>query len=246
MKKLPRAFYMCLTTFTALPCPHQTWDEAARPWMTALLPLIGLILGALHWLLALLLHTLRAPAALAAALLAAFPFLATGLMHLDGFMDTADAVLSWRPLEDRLRILKDPHAGSFSVICVCLLILFQFAAMHSAIERAFDARALICVPVLTRAAASFAVSRLRPLGHSQYAHADAAPWTVAAAFAAAGLLGAFLLAGASGLVAGMAALAGYALAARHGVRSLGGMSGDISGYALTIGELCAALALALY
>ena len=34
-------------------------------------------------------------------------------------------------------------------------------------------------------------------------------------------------------------MAGYALALCRGYKSLDGMNGDISGYALTIGELCA-------
>ena len=40
-------------------------------------------------------------------------------------------------------------------------------------------------------------------------------------------------------------LAGYALALWRGYRSLDGMNGDIAGYALTIGELCAGAVLAL-
>ena len=39
--------------------------------------------------------------------------------------------------------------------------------------------------------------------------------------------------------------AGYGFALRRGYKSLEGMNGDISGYALTIGELCAAAVYAL-
>ena len=40
-------------------------------------------------------------------------------------------------------------------------------------------------------------------------------------------------------------LAGYALALRKAFRSLDGMNGDISGYALTLSELCGAAVWAL-
>lgn len=40
-------------------------------------------------------------------------------------------------------------------------------------------------------------------------------------------------------------VAGYALALRRGYKSLDGMNGDIAGYALTVGELCAAAVYAL-
>ena len=40
-------------------------------------------------------------------------------------------------------------------------------------------------------------------------------------------------------------LVGYGLALRRAYKSLAGMNGDISGYALTIGELCAVAVYAL-
>ena len=95
--KLIRAFFMCLGMFTALPCPYRPWDEEARGLMTSCLPAVGLVVGALWYGLSLAGRALL-PEALAAALTTALPLLLTGLIHLDGFMDTADALLSWRPL----------------------------------------------------------------------------------------------------------------------------------------------------
>ena len=43
----------------------------------------------------------------------------------------------------------------------------------------------------------------------------------------------------------VAVAAGYLLYMFRGYRSLGGMSGDISGYALTFGELCGIIAFVL-
>ena len=54
----------------------------------------------------------------------------------------------------------------------------------------------------------------------------------------------FLFFGKSGLVL-LGGLAGYGLALRKGFKSLEGMNGDISGYALTVGELCAVAVYAL-
>lgn len=62
---------------------------------------------------------------------------------------------------------------------------------------------------------------------------------------AAGLLAAgFLVCGRYGLVP-MGCVVGYALALRRSYRSLGGMNGDVAGYALTWGELCAVAVYAL-
>ena len=54
----------------------------------------------------------------------------------------------------------------------------------------------------------------------------------------------FLLCGKYG-VSLVGCLVGYGLALRRAYKSLAGMNGDISGYALTIGELCAVAVYAL-
>ncbi len=68
-----------------------------------------------------------APAPLRAVLLAAAPWLVTGFLHLDGYMDVCDALLSRRDLATRQKILKDSHCGAFAVICMVLLAAVQCA-----------------------------------------------------------------------------------------------------------------------
>ena len=47
----------------------------------------------------------------------------TGGLHLDGLMDTCDAIFSRRDRDTRLRILSDTHAGSFAVMgCIVILL----------------------------------------------------------------------------------------------------------------------------
>ena len=47
----------------------------------------------------------------------------TGGLHLDGLMDSCDAVFSHRDRNTRLEILSDTHAGSFAVIGCVIVIL---------------------------------------------------------------------------------------------------------------------------
>ena len=116
MREWLDGFCMAWGMFLAIPCPARRWNEAARRKMVACLPLVGVIVGAVWalcgWLGGLL------PRPLAAALCAAAPWLATGFLHLDGFMDVCDGILSRRELETRRRILKDSHCGAFAVICM--------------------------------------------------------------------------------------------------------------------------------
>lgn len=237
------AFRMCLSMFTALPLPQAPWDEELRRRSVACLPLAGLVIGLIWWAIAALGRALL-PQYLAAALMAALPMLITGFIHLDGFMDTSDAMLSWRSREDRIKILKDVHVGSFSVVMLVLLAMFQFAACMS-VERLFP---LCMIPVLSRTGSAYSVLKIAPLGHSEYAASaeDQDGLARSAVFAAAGaLLLLLIFSGFGALLCGCAALLGYAAAMRWCVKTLGGVSGDLAGFALTISELCALLALAL-
>ena len=62
---------------------------------------------------------------LQAAVAVLIPVLVTGGIHLDGFLDTSDA-LSWQVTERRFEILKDPHTGAFVIIACCSYFLAAF------------------------------------------------------------------------------------------------------------------------
>ena len=233
-------FFMAWGMFLAIPCPKKIWRESARRKMLACLPLVGCVVGGVWVLCACLAQWLPGP--LAAALLAAAPWLMTGFLHLDGFMDVCDAVLSRRDLETRRRILKDSHCGAFAVICMVLLAMTQWSAFLS--MKAAPLLPLALIPVASRASAAMAVLTLRPMRTSQYSAMErgGAPVFVAAALLAAACALPIVL---WGSFAPLAAAFGYGLAVWYGFRQFDGMSGDISGFGLVLGELCGAVVLAL-
>ena len=244
MKTYLHAFLMCQSMFCSIPAP-QIWDEKAKDKMLPFLPVVGLEIGAIWAALAWLCRFLQLPALVTGLILCAYPYLVTGFIHLDGYMDVTDAVKSWRSLERRREILKDSHVGSFAVIGIVLLLIAQFALFASAPETANDL-VLIFVPAVSRCCSSLAVTGLKPMSTSQYAEQKKPKSHIAVllvmlcAFVTAG----FLLCGKYGFaLAGC--LIGYGLALRRGYKSLEGMNGDISGFALTIGELCAVAVYAL-
>ena len=238
--RLILAFFMCLGMFSAIPCPWRPWDENARGLMLVMLPPVGAVIGLLWFGFAMLGDWLVPQ--IRSALVVALPWLLTGFIHLDGFMDTCDAMLSWRPLEKRLEILKDSHTGAFAVVGLVLLTLLSYDAASS---RLADMRPLIFVPIVSRCGSSLSVLALMPIGHSQYAEMDgklgqklavAAMW-IAATVGCALWLGrpAFAL---------LIETAVYVAAMTWVYRTLRGVSGDVAGFALTVSE-CAAL-IALY
>jgi adenosylcobinamide-GDP ribazoletransferase len=240
-----KALFMCFGMFTALPVFYRPWDEALRPLMIACLPLVGLILGSL-WLAAVaLLRALSVAPALAAAALVILPILMTGGLHLDGYMDTADAVLSWRPLEKRLEILKDPHTGSFSVIALCCLLLAGYGAALSVLSDGRGLLPLLFIPAVSRACSAFCVSRLKPLAHSEYAgRTDNAGAVSGVLFAVVCILFS-VFAGWHGVLSCCAVAAGYALTMGQAHKIMGGFSGDLAGCALSVGEVCGLIAMAV-
>ena len=244
MKKYLHAFVMCQSMFCAIPAP-QLWDEEAKDKMLLFLPLVGLEIGLIWAVLAWLCRVLDLPVLIMAVVLALYPYLVTGFLHLDGFMDVTDAVKSWRDLERRREILKDSHVGSFAVIAVVMLMIAQFACFASVPENS-DFRILMFIPAMSRCCSALAVTGLKPMETSQYAGRKKSKTQMAlllmmlAVYLGAG----FLLCGRYGF-APVGGVIGYGFALSRAYRSLDGMNGDISGYALTVGELCAVAVYAL-
>ena len=88
------------------------------------------------------------------------PFILTGMLHLDGYMDVCDALLSRRDKQEKLRILKDPHTGAFAVISVAMLFVVNFSGVYTVISNSIKDNAinnintsavgLILIPIISR------------------------------------------------------------------------------------------------
>ena len=143
MKKMFNAFVMTQSMFCSLPFPCKRWDEEARPYMLLFLPVIGLEVG-LMWLLAhFALQYFELPKMVYGLIMCAVPYLVSGFIHLDGFLDVTDAISSWRPLEKRRAILKDSQVGAFAVIWCVFLMLAGFACFFNSFV-CYSGRYRIC------------------------------------------------------------------------------------------------------
>ena len=56
------------------------------------------------------------------------PVFVTGGIHVDGLLDTSDALSSWQERTKRLEILKDSHAGAFAIITACVYFIMWLGA----------------------------------------------------------------------------------------------------------------------
>jgi len=120
-----RSLLGALLFYTNLPLPAQAVDltHVAR-WA----PLVGLGLGAGLAALAWSLQALGVPPLTRSALVVASGWLATGGLHLDGAMDTADG-LAVREPQRRLAVMQDSRSGAFGVMAAVAIALFKVAAL---------------------------------------------------------------------------------------------------------------------
>jgi len=245
-----KGFYMSLGMFCAIPLPFHIWDEKLTAIMVASFPLVGLVIGLLWWLVTAAVIFLNLPLLLTAAILAFAPFIIAGFIHLDGYMDTSDALLSYRDLEGRLRILKDPNVGAFAVIMTVILLTLQFTAMHSVAEYSRYLGLIPAITVVSRCCSAFSIFALRHHRESNYtpllAQNIGASHKLFIVFVACGaIIFSALYAGVSGIITVAAVVLGYSLAMRKAFKGFNGVSGDLLGYALVIGEVCGLITLAI-
>jgi adenosylcobinamide-GDP ribazoletransferase len=200
-------------------------------WFPPTGAIIGLALGGVWWLSA------RAwPLQLAAAVVVAADLAATGLLHFDGLVDTADGLLPHLSGSRRLEVMASPEAGAFGVGAAGAVLLLRWAALASLRPGVLLLGGLWC---LSRTGMAI-VARTRPYARSEggLASAFAGPtrWIPLVAGVAGGLA---LCAGwraGHGVAAGGAAFLGAALVVILAERRIGGYTGDVLGACAIVAE----------
>lgn len=250
--KYLKGFYMGLGMFMAVPLPFFIWEKSLTPIMIASLPMIGLLIGVLWWGLSfVLLNTLPFPMMLATALVCVFPLLLTGFIHLDGFMDTTDARLSRRELEEKKRILKDPNVGAFAVCALMVVMLINFSALYTVLTNARQLiRLFILIPVLSRGLGAISLASLKPMGSSGYgASLGSGIGALHKIFMSLVMLGftgiLYLYEGNATITTALVMGLTHVLVLRRVYKEFGGISGDLIGYTLVLTELTGVIMVAL-
>lgn len=162
---------MAWGNFSAIPCPYHKWHDDSRKAMLSMLPIVGIMISCITVAAWWILDMLGVPDILTGVLVTAVYFCTAGFIHLDGFMDCSDAILSRRPeLEERQRILKSSDVGAFAVISLMLMLMI-FTASMIILAQDFDiqrAGMLAGVMVISRCMAADNVMRKPAMKTSQY------------------------------------------------------------------------------
>ncbi len=116
MKRLWCSMNIAFSMYSRLPAAQCDWSDENMKYVMCFFPWIGAVIGALCFGWDAFASWLGLEGPLRTIILMLIPVAVSGGIHLDGLLDTADAMSSWRPREKRLEILKDSHAGAFAVI----------------------------------------------------------------------------------------------------------------------------------
>ena len=241
MKSLWNSFVVAFSMYSKIPMPRADWTRENMKYSMCFFPWVGLAVGALEYGWFYLARLLDFHILLSGAGFVLIPVLVTGGIHLDGFLDTSDAMSSWRERERRLEILKDSHAGAFAVISGVSYFVLYLGAAGEVTEA--------CLPVICLA---FSVSRtFSALSVENFPNAN--PKGTAAAFGKNSLKrkvnaalavylilltgGGVLLAPLLGVLLMAAAALCFAFYHHMAMKYFGGITGDLAGFYVCVSEL---------
>lgn len=234
------SFIIAFSMYSRIPMPHVKWSDKGMRYSMCFFPLVGAVTGGLSVLAYRILQEIHAGNMLTAAILTALPILVNGGIHMDGFLDTVDARHSYRPKEEKLKILKDPNAGAFAVIYagVYFVLIFGLFTEITPETILFPAVGYF----LSRTLSAFSVTAFPKAKKdgSVAAFADAAQRHVGAVLIAEFLLCAALylwLDPVYGVACVAAALLVYGYYYCMSRKIFGGITGDVAGYFLQLCEL---------
>lgn len=247
-----RSIIIAFSMYSRIPMPHISWEDEDMRYMFVFFPFVGAVIAGVEYLCRMAGVKLGLEPVFEAAVMTVIPLIITGGIHLDGYMDTSDALSSYRSREERLRILKDAHIGAFAVIKTINLMLLCFGAVHQIMvnggEKGFLISALGLVLSRVMSGLSVMLTDSAGNGGTLEKFSNAADKRVIFMLAveyvltAAGMIYISPVYG----VAAIAAAAVWFFIYRHiCMRSFGGVTGDTSGWFLCITECLCALTTAI-
>jgi adenosylcobinamide-GDP ribazoletransferase len=214
-------------------------SPAALGWFPAVGAAMGALLGVLWWGTG---HGWPAP--VAAAIVVAADLGLTGLLHIDGLVDSADGLLPHLDRERRLAVMREPTIGAFGIAAGGAALLARFAALSAIRPSVLLLTGVWCgsraVMAIIPAFVPYARADTGGLATAFVAQRRAATTVVVASTGVVGLFGAVMwwrpLGGAVAALSGLVAAAAVVMLAR---RRLGGFTGDVLGAAGVVFETTA-------
>lgn len=225
---------------TAVPLGNGAPPGPATRRVAAWFPVVGLGIGAVLVLTDRLAAAVFPP--LVSAVLTVMVWkLITGGLHIDGLADCLDSLAGCNRRQ-RLDIMDDSRIGAFAALGLILFLFLETAAVAE-LGSAGEWRALLVVPAIGRATPALLALCFPPartVGQAVTFSASLRAWDVPVALGGTAVIAALGL-GWVGLLALAAATLAALGAGRFFSARLGGITGDVLGAGVELGELAALL-----
>ncbi|MBK1643114.1 adenosylcobinamide-GDP ribazoletransferase [Thiocapsa imhoffii] len=239
-----RPFWLAGRFLTRWPFPEPAEIAAqhagqAVPWY----PAIGLLLGLTLVLGLFVLEPVDA--GVAAAVILLLWVWSTGILHLDGLADSADAWIGGLMSRERtLEIMKDPRSGPAAITAIGLVLIGKWSGLQALIASG-PSVLLILIPMLARALLALLLlttpyARDQGMASAALAHLPRRPVWIAVVLSG---IACVLIGGWIGL--GLVGLSGLLFLSlrRLMLRRIGGFTGDTAGALVEISETLLLLAM---
>lgn len=129
MTNILKSMAITFAMYSKLPMKNFEWKEENMKYCLLFLPAVGLVEGLCLVLFSLFFIKIEVNSFLISAFITVLPIIYTGGIHMDGFLDTIDALASNQSTQRKLEILKDSHSGVFAIIGGGIYFILYFAAI---------------------------------------------------------------------------------------------------------------------
>lgn len=116
MRNIVESMVVAFGMFSKIPIPKIEWNKKNMRYMFVFFPLIGVLIGGVAFLWFYFCRQFNVAPLMYSGVAFLLPVLITGGIHIDGFVDSCDAICSYGDRQKRLEILSDPHVGAFGMI----------------------------------------------------------------------------------------------------------------------------------
>ncbi len=240
---------IAFSMYSKIPMPTVEWTKERMRYVFCFFPLIGAVTGGLMILWTRVGLRITGNENLNTAILMLIPVAVTGGIHLDGFLDTSDAINSYKTMDEKLAILKDSHSGAFAIIMGLCYFVLSFGA-YSAVTS--DTMMVLAEGfVLSRALSGLAVVTFKMAKKSGLAasFSDMAQKRVVGCVMILYVILCFLLMIMAdpvlGLICFLAAVLVFIFYRKMSYQKFGGITGDLAGFFLQVCELVMVLAVVI-
>lgn len=232
---------IAFSMYSRIPMPKTAWDEKSMKYAICYFPLIGLVIGATVYTVSFLLSQIGAGSTLVGCVLTVLPIIITGGIHMDGFIDTSDALSSNQDKQKRLEIMKDPHIGAFAVIRSAVYFIMS-VGLYSELDA--GALKIFCIGfILSRTLSGISVITFSKAKNTGLAVLWSGmtdkkiAFAVLAAEAAICCAAMILLDFCIGIIMLIFTAIIYFYHYRNCTKNFGGITGDLAGYFLQLAEI---------